>query len=218
MSHVTVGKSYHIPFGGLLGDLRPLPALKMLTSGPSLLDNCPVSNSTYLKLIGQANLQYSLDWVFVFVFVFWRSIYQPYRIQWIWGTWVAQMAGWLICLWLGSWSPGPGMEPHIWLPAPRGLLPTSTSPPAWTLCASLSLSLSLRWVYKILKKRKMNTMGLLWSWVGPRNIPCRAHRGFTLLYSFSHLCLSPSLFLDHTSTEHIPCGTYQVCARFGDTS
>jgi len=51
-----VGKSYHIPLGGLLGDPRSLPALKMLTSGPSLLDNWPVSNSTFLKLLGQVDL------------------------------------------------------------------------------------------------------------------------------------------------------------------
>ena len=30
------------------------------------------------------------------------------------------------------------------------------------------------------------------------------------------ICAFLPLFLDHTSTEHIPCETYQVCARFGD--
>ena len=44
---------------------RSLPALKMLTSGPGLQDNCLVSNSTVPNLLGQIDLQQSFDCYFL---------------------------------------------------------------------------------------------------------------------------------------------------------
>ena len=52
-----------------------------------------------------------------------------------WGPWVAQ---WLsICLWLRSWSWGPGMESHIRVPSGSLLLPLPVSLPL-SFCVCLS--------------------------------------------------------------------------------
>lgn len=59
------------------------------------------------------------------------------------------MARWLnICLWLRSWSQGPGIESRIGLPVGSLLLPLSMSPP---------LSVCLSWIntYLFLKKTKI---------------------------------------------------------------
>ena len=50
-----------------------------------------------------------------------------------WGTWVAQLFS--VCLWLRSWSQGPGMEPRIRLPAQRtACFSLSCSPCLCSLC------------------------------------------------------------------------------------
>ena len=59
-----------------------------------------------------------------------------------------------VCLRLGSWSQDPVIKPHIWLPAQqRACFSLSHSP---CLCSlSRWLSLSVKWINKILKKKSL---------------------------------------------------------------
>ena len=93
----------------------------------------------------------------------------PLKINKSWGTWVAQSVKQLSRL--RSWSQGPGIEPHIWLPAQQGV------------CFSLSLlmlSLSLN-LHPLPWSSPCN-----WSVYSPPHLP-------TFLILFQLVSFSPCL-------------------------